>query len=144
MAKRLGFAPDRWTVFSVEGHSRKPPCSRATYTSYGDAAKAALRCSKKTRKPCLLLAGWASGTPRVIGRCRKGKCGRPKESDRYLIQHCGTAKKSRRAMIATRVREHADRARGIGPSKAAKTGVRPGAVFDEGSKSLNGRPKRKR
>lgn len=140
--KGLGFSPDRWTVFTVGGTATSQPCSRRTYTSYGDAAKAALRCSKGSRnnKPCLLLAGYSSGTPRVIGRCYKGRCGKPKEGDSHLISKCGTGKKLRRSLIAARHREWADRARMVAPSQASKSGMRYGKTKAD----LSGRRRRRR
>jgi hypothetical protein len=134
MAKRrrrkglgLGFSPDRWVVFSPEGvfdkygNQVKDACAKTTYTSYGDAAKAALRCSRSNRvtEPCLLLGGWSSGAQRLIGRCFKGRCSKPKEGDAGLLDKCKTRKKVRKSLIAQRVAIRQSRSSGpLAPSKA--------------------------
>jgi hypothetical protein len=137
MAKRrrkgsrgLGFSPDRWVVFSPEGvfdrygNQVKDACAKTTYTSYGDAAKAALRCSrsKQVTKPCLLLGGWSSGAQRLIGRCFKGKCSKPKEDDAGLLDKCKVDKKARGTLIDQRVKVRESRSSGpLAPSKASKS-----------------------
>lgn len=138
--------PDRFIVFTVGGTKERQPCTKRTFTSYGDAAKATLKCSRSRRnvsnKPCLLLMGWP-GTEKLVGRCVKGKCGPPKPGDKYLIDHCGGAKKSRRELIKERVkmRSHVP---STGASKASRSGMRPGAklVVKNGSKALKGRSRR--
>ncbi|MGH7176829.1 MAG: hypothetical protein ACREJC_05555, partial [Tepidisphaeraceae bacterium] len=129
-------------VVSTGPYARVKACERRTLTSYGDAAKATLRCSKQSKKkgvaslksaPCFLLHGMP-GSERLVGRCLQGKCGKPKEGDNALITRCRTGKKARRALIAERA--HADRNRGIGPSKASRSGVFPRADLD---KHLGGR-----
>lgn len=149
-------SPDRFIVFNVgathatkRGYGDAEPCSRRVFTSYGDAAKATLRCSRQgkkkgvasvTGKPCLLLHGMP-GSETLVGRCLKGKCSQPEPGDRRLMERCKLDKKkakgARRELIA---RLHADRARGIGPSKASKSGVFPREKLPA---ELQGRRKRK-
>jgi hypothetical protein len=135
MAKRrrkkgLGFSPDRWSVFTVGGTGRRKKCSRRTFTSYTDAAVSAKRCSKNSKKPCLLLASTTQYVtvkrgdkevpklvPTVVGVCKDGYCRKPKPDDHKLIDQCYTEKNERR----DRIKSWADRARMIAPSKAAKT-----------------------
>jgi hypothetical protein len=140
--KGLGFAPDRWVVFAPEGvfdrrgKQVKPACSKTTYTSYGDAAKATLRCSRyeHAKEPCLLMSGWSSGSDHPVGRCRKGRCSKPKAEDLKLIATCKLSKKDRKALlkkmtqadktqIAIRNIRTGKSAGSLTPSQAAKSGV---------------------
>jgi hypothetical protein len=119
-------SPDRFVVVNLGPYGSRPSCTRRVYTSYGDAAKATLKCSRnRAKEPCILLQGYA-GSEKVVGRCVDRKCGRPDPGDQNKVSRCRLDKKKakgdRRALIA---RLHADRARGMGPSKASKTGVFP-------------------
>lgn len=69
---------DRFVVFSMAGigtakKERRPPCSRAVYTSYDDAAKATVNCARSprnpTHKPCFLEMG-LPGMEKLVGRCQ--------------------------------------------------------------------------
>jgi|WetSurMetagenome_2_1015567.scaffolds.fasta_scaffold245573_2 hypothetical protein len=132
---------DRFVVFNVgatkaveRGYGKTPSCSRRTFTSYGDAAKATLRCSRQGKlkgasstasEPCFLLHGMP-GSEKLVGRCFKGKCGRPEDGDRAKMDRCKLDKKQRAAKRKETIRERviaADRARGMSPSKASKSGV---------------------
>lgn len=117
-------SPDRFVVFNVGQYGKRARCSRRVYTSYGDAAKATLHCSRQskrkgvastTSKPCLLLHG-LPGTEKLVGSCFKGKCGPPQPRDRTLLTSCGEEKRERRGLIA-------QRAKALAPSKASKSGV---------------------
>lgn len=123
-------APDRFIVVSTGPYARFQPCERRVLTSYGDAAKATLRCSRQSKKkgvasvksaPCFLMHG-PPGAEKLVGRCFKGKCGKPEEGDRALISRCGASKKARRGLIAERAKA-GGRARPMGPSKASKSGI---------------------
>lgn len=139
---------DRYVVFTSSGTDRRAPCSKTTYTSYGDAAKATLRCAQKatnTKTPCLLLMG-LPGAERIVGRCAKdgrrgARCGRPKTDDAALIKNCAPpgmtkdAKAARRAEIKRLkevredavkrqlwiAREQGSAARSTGPSQATSS-----------------------
>lgn len=99
-------APDRYIVVNMGPHGKVAPCRRRIFTSYGDAAKVTLRCSRSRQaadKPCFLMQGWP-GAEKLVGRCDNGKCGRPKDGDQSAINRCGLNKKARHEMIAARAK----------------------------------------
>ena len=160
-------SPDRFIVFNVgatkarkRGYGDTEACSRRVFTSYGDAAKAALRCSRQgkqagaayvTSKPCLLLHGMP-GSEAIVGRCFKGKCGPPEKGDQRALDVCRLNKKNTAAFLKARdardeareKRIDADRARGIAPSKAAKSGVFPREKLPAELKGRSKKSKRRR
>lgn len=163
--KTLGSAmrsPDRFVVFNVgniktrvRGYGKAEACSRRAFTSYGDAAKATWRCSKQGKvagvantasEPCFLLHGWTPASEKLVGRCFKGKCGRPESGDALMMAKCkltkAAFKKARGEMIMERSMKYASRDRGIGPGPG-KSAVKIGAKYDPETKTL-GRPRRKR
>jgi hypothetical protein len=123
-------SPDRFIVVSPGKYARFQSCERRVLTSYGDAAKATLRCSKQsktkgtasvTSKPCFLLHG-LPGAEKLVGRCFKGKCGKPEDGDRLLATRCGSSKKARRDLIKSRVSVRST-PHFTSESKASKSGV---------------------
>jgi hypothetical protein len=154
-------SPDRFIVFNVgtiktrvRGYGKAEACSRRTFTSYGDAAKAAWRCSKQGKvagvpntpsEPCFLLHG-LPGSEKLVGRCFKGKCSKPEPGDTLMMAKCKLTraqfKKARGEMIMERVMKHASRDRGIGPGPG-KSAVKVGAKYDPETKTL-GRARRRR
>ena len=125
--KGLGFiSPDRFVVINLKPHGKAKACRKRVFTSYGDAAKVTMRCSRSAeavaaKAPCFLLQGWA-GAETIVGRCVSGKCGKPREGDHRLIEKCEpeyVTKARRRRLIAERatVPHHTTK------SKASKSGI---------------------
>ena len=139
---------DRFVVFNVgatraskRGYGNTEACKRRTFTSYGDAANAALYCSKQTKqagvasvesKPCLLLHGMP-GSEKIVGRCFKGKCGKPVEGaagDAWLLKSCKLDKAAKKAARRTAIKETVEarsrrtivteRARGLGRARKSR------------------------
>jgi len=92
----------------------------------GETPQSKLKGASSTAsEPCFLLHGMP-GSEKLVGRCFKGKCGRPEDGDRAKMDRCKLDKKQRAAKRKETIRERviaADRARGMSPSKASKSGV---------------------
>jgi hypothetical protein len=125
-------APDRYVVVNTAPHGRIKSCHKRVFTSYGDAARVTQRCSRTEaaaakKAPCFLLQGWP-GAERIVGRCVKGICGKPKDTDRKLIADCipeFTTKKARRELIAARAKRGRFTPHHTGEHKATKSRTSP-------------------